>query len=69
MNRKNKLLQKCSDQIEDGQKPSVKSLSDAMSWAEEDVHRLLNALEKEKELETYSKNMLGKKRRFVTLYR
>ncbi|EGQ43851.1 MAG: hypothetical protein J07AB43_05170 [Candidatus Nanosalina sp. J07AB43] len=69
MSRKSRLFQKCSEQIEDGQKPSVKSLSDAMSWAEEDVHRLLNALEKEKELETYSKQMLGKKRRFVSVYR
>ncbi len=69
MSRKSRLFQKCSEQIEEGQKPSVKSLSDAMSWAEEDVHRLLNALEKEKELETYSKQMLGKKRRFVSLYR
>ena len=69
MSRKETLLDKCSKRIENGQKPSVKGLSKKLSWPEEDVHRLLNALEKEKKLETYSKNLLGSKRRFVTMYR
>ena len=55
--------------VDDGRKPSVGGLSEELSWVEEDIHRLLNALEKENELETYTRNVLGRKKRLVSIYR
>lgn len=69
MTRKQELLEKCREQVEDGTKPSVQKLSQQLSWIEEDVHRLLNALEKDGKIETYTREVFGKRRRFVSVYR
>ncbi len=55
--------------IEDGKKPSAALISQELSWAEEDVHRCLNLLEKDGKIQTYTKNALGKKMRMVSIYR
>lgn len=69
MSRKQKILEKCEEIIEEGRKPSVGSLHKELSWMEEDIHRLLNALEKDGEIETYTRNVLGQKKRLVSIYR
>ena len=55
--------------MEEGRKPSVGALKDELSWMEQDIHRLLNALEKDGDIETYSRNVLGEKKRLVSIYR
>jgi len=69
MKRKKQLLEKCSEIIEEGRKPTVKGLKQDLSWMEQDVHRILNALEKDGEIETYTREVLGEKRRMVSIYR
>jgi len=55
--------------MEEGRKPSVGALQEELSWMEQDIHRLLNALEKNGQIETYSRNILGEKKRLVSVYR
>ena len=55
--------------MEEGRKPSVSALNEELSWMEQDIHRLLNALEKDGEIETYTRNILGEKKRLVSIYR
>lgn len=69
MDRKNQVLEKCKEVIEEGRKPTAKGISQELSWAEEDIHRLLNILEKNDKVETYTRDVLGSKRRLVGLYR
>lgn len=69
MDRKQKILEKCEEIIEEGRKPSVGALNEELSWMEQDIHRLLNALEKDGEIETYTRNVLGQKKRLVSIYR
>ena len=69
MDRKNQVLDKCQEIVEEGRKPSVGAISQELSWVEEDVHRLLNILEKEDKVETYNREVLGRKRRIVSVYR
>jgi len=69
MSRKQKIIELSKTTIESGKKPSAALLSEELSWPEEDVHRCLNALEKEKELETYKKEILGQRFRMVALKR
>lgn len=69
MSRKQKVLETAEELIEDGRKPSAKAVSQELSWAEEDVHRCLNLLEKKGEVETYPREALGMKMRMVSVYR
>ncbi|MFB6116008.1 MAG: hypothetical protein ABEK10_00715 [Candidatus Nanosalina sp.] len=69
MTRKQKLLKKCREEVDDGNKVSVRKLSQELSWLEEDVHRLLNSLEKDGDIETYTKEVFGSRQRFVSVYR
>lgn len=69
MERKNQVLEKCQEIVEDGRKPSAEGISQELSWMEQDIHRLLNALEKEGKVETYTREVLGRKRRMVSVYR
>lgn len=69
MNRKQKVLEKCEEIMEEGRKPTVGALRDELSWMEQDVHRLLNALEKDGDIETYTRHVLGEKKRLVSIYR
>lgn len=69
MDRKNQVLEKSREIIDEGRKPTASGISQELSWAEEDVHRLLNALEKDGEVKTYSREILGGKKRLVSLYR
>jgi hypothetical protein len=69
MKRSNQILELSENMIEDGQKPSATALAEKLSWSDEDVHRCLNILEKNGEIETYAKNILGKRLRMVSVYR
>jgi hypothetical protein len=69
MSRKSRVLDKCQEIVEDGTKPSAEGISEELSWAEQDIHRLLNVLEKEDKVETYTRKVLGRKRRMVSIYR
>lgn len=67
--RKEKVLQTSRELIEKGEKPSVQKLSAALSYDPASIHRCLNALEKEKKVETYSKELFGDKIRMVGVKR
>lgn len=67
--RKQKVLEQAKQMIEDGRKPSVEALSEELDFHPANVHRCLNALEKQKKVETYSKEVLGNKVRMVGVKR
>lgn len=67
--RKQKVLETSRELIEEGKKPSVEMLSAELDYHPADVHRLLNALEKEKQVETYPREVLGNKIRMVSVKR
>lgn len=69
MKRKKQVLRQAEKLIEDGKKPSAALISQELSWAEEDIHRCLNLLEKDGEIETYTRNALGKRMRMVSVFR
>jgi len=69
MSRKQKVKACLKEIIEAGRRPSAALLAEELSWPQEDVHRCLNVLEKEKELETYKKEVLGQRFRMVALKR
>lgn len=69
MERKQELLQASKNLIQDGEKLSARKLSQEMDWMEQDVHRCLNALEKEGLVETRSKEVLGRKIRMISVFR
>lgn len=69
MKREKQLKSRLEDIIAEGRKPSIQLLSQEMDWTVEDVHSVVNSLEKKKEVETYVKEVLGKKVRLVSLKR
>ena len=69
MSRKNQVLEQAEKFIEQGRKPSATSISQELSWTEEDVHRCLTLLEREGKIETYPLNGMGKRMRMVSVFR
>jgi len=55
--------------IEEGKRPSVQLLSRETEWNTEDVHSVLNSMEKKGEIESYVKEGFNRKIRFVSLKR
>lgn len=69
MDRKKQVLDAAEQIIDQGNRPSARNISRELSWAEEDVHRCLNLLEKKGAVETYPKQALGTKMRMVSVFR
>lgn len=69
MSRKEKVLETAQEIMESGEKVSASRLSREMGWLDQDIHRCLNALEKEDRVKTRSKDFMGRKIRMVEVYR
>lgn len=69
MERARKVKERASEIIEAGGKPSAERISQETGMPEGDVHRCLNFLERNGEVETYTKKMLGQKLRMVGVNR
>ncbi|MFB6208767.1 MAG: helix-turn-helix domain-containing protein [Candidatus Nanohaloarchaea archaeon] len=67
--RKEEILERSRQMIEEGEKPSVETLARELEYHPASVHRLLNALEKEDRVETYAREILGEKVRMVAVKR
>lgn len=67
--RKEKVLEAAKELIDRGEKPSVEKISAELEFHPSDVHRCLNALEKQKKVETYSREVFGNKMRYVGVKR
>jgi DNA-binding MarR family transcriptional regulator len=67
--RTEKVKEKAQDIIKEGNKPSAKVLSDQLGYSEPDVHRCLNSLEKKGEIETYTKEVFGRRHRLIGVKR
>jgi DNA-binding MarR family transcriptional regulator len=67
--RKKQLLQAAEDIIDSGEKPSARKLADETGFHQRDVHGLLNALEKDGAIESYTEEVLGRRLRRVSLIR
>lgn len=65
--RKNQIYHSSLQVIKEGKEPSVEELSRYTGFPVQDVHRCLNALEKEGRLSTYSKDIFGRKIRMVSI--
>ncbi len=69
MKRATKVRKKAEEIIEKGEKPSATRISQELEFGTPDVHRCLNYLEKNKEIETYRRKVLGKDYRMVGVKR
>ena len=69
MQRPEELKKEIEKVIEQGESPSVELLAENLDWVKEDVHSCLNTLEKNGEVETYVKEIWGRKIRLVALKR
>lgn len=67
--RKQKVKQHAQKLIQDGTKPSAVLLADQLEYNIADVHRCLNSLEKNGEVETYTKELFGTQHRMVGVKR
>lgn len=67
--RKQKVFETAQQLISEGKKPSVEMLSEELDYHPADIHRCLNALEKQKMVETYSKEIFDNKIRMVSVKR
>lgn len=70
MERKKKVKEAAREAIEDGRRPSARLLAEELNWSEADVHRCLNILERNGEVESYKNEVMkGEKMRMVGLNR
>ncbi len=69
MQRAEIVKEKAVELIREGRKPSALALARELEFDEADVHRCLNYLEKQKEVETYRKDVLGTEHRMVGVKR
>lgn len=69
MKRAEKIKAKAEEIINQGNKPSANTISKELEIPSSDVHRCLNHLEKQKEIETYKKQILGTKHRMISVKR
>lgn len=69
MGREEKLKKVLGEQIDKKRRPSIELLSEELGWPVQDVHSIVNSLEKKKEVESYSKEVLDRKIRMVSLKR
>ncbi|EHK02447.1 hypothetical protein HRED_01461 [Candidatus Haloredivivus sp. G17] len=69
MKREDKLLEELEEIIDEGRRPSIELLSQELGWPPEDVHSVVNSLEKKGKVETYVKEVLGRKIRLLSLKR
>ena len=67
--RKQKVLQTTTRLVEEGEKPSARKISQRLGFADQDVHRCLNALEKQGKIKSYQKSFGNNNYRFLSLYR
>lgn len=67
--RAEKVKQKAREIVDQGRKPSALLLAEELEFTEPDIHRCLNSLEKKGEVETYSKEVFGRKHRMVGVKR
>ena len=67
--RREQLLQAAEEMIDSGEKPSARELADRTGFRQRNVHGLLNALERDGEIESYTEEVLGRRLRRVSLIR
>lgn len=67
--RHEKVKQKAREIIDEGRKPSAEALSHELDYSIPDIHRCLNSLEKNGEVETYTREVLGQKKRMIGVKR
>lgn len=69
MERAEKVASKARELVEQGEKPSASRLSRELEIHESDVHRCLNVLERDGDVETYTREVFGTKHRMVGVNR
>ena len=67
--RSEKVKEKAQEIIREGNKPSVRLVSEELGFSQPDVHRCLNSLEKKGEVKTYTKEVFGQKHRLIGVNR
>ncbi|MFB6292282.1 MAG: hypothetical protein ABEI58_02705 [Candidatus Nanohaloarchaea archaeon] len=69
MERAEKVKEKARELIESGRKPSALGVAQELEYTEDDVHRCLNSLERQGEVETYTRDVFGRKHRMIGVKR
>lgn len=67
--RKERVKEKAREIVNEGKKPSATLLAQELDFALPDIHRCLNSLEKQGEIETYMKEVFGTRNRMVGVKR
>lgn len=69
MKRAEKILEKASEMISNGDKVTAQRLSHELGIHESDVHRCLNYLEADKKVKTFREKGFNTDHRMVSVYR
>ncbi len=69
MQRASEVREKARELVENGGRPSALKLSQELGFTESDIHRCLNFLERQGEVETYTREVFGRKHRMVGVKR
>lgn len=69
MERAQEVRRMARELVDEGSKPSATRIAQKLDFTQDDVHRCLNFLEREGEVETYTKEFLGRKHRMVGVNR
>jgi predicted ArsR family transcriptional regulator len=69
MQRAEHVKNKAKQLIKQSQRPSAARIAQKTGYSIQDVHRCLNYLEKNNEVQTYTKEVLGMKHRMVGVNR
>jgi predicted ArsR family transcriptional regulator len=69
MQRAEKVKETAKKIIDQGQKPSASAIAQELEYSVDDVHRCLNFLENNDEIETYTKEVVGIKQRMIGVKR
>lgn len=67
--RKERVKKKARELVEEGRKPSATLLAEELDFTLPDIHRCLNSLEKQGDIETYTKEVFGARNRMVGVKR
>ena len=69
MRRAEEVKKSLSKIIEEGGKPTARTIAQELDYSVQDVHRCLNYLEKKREIRSYNKEFSNQQYRFVSLFR
>lgn len=69
MERAGNVKEAIEGMIDEGEKPCALKIAEKLDYTVDDVHRCLNYLERENDIESYTRSLGERNYRFVSLFR